>query len=73
MDLWWNVELEKQAFARIHRIGQIKETHCVRIVAKGTVDEQIVKLQEAKQKNINEIFGAAADAMTNLPTEGLPT
>ncbi|KAL7627311.1 hypothetical protein AAE478_001503 [Parahypoxylon ruwenzoriense] len=47
-----NQALEDQAFGRVYRIGQRKETHLLRIVAKNTIDEKIVSVQEAKLSNI---------------------
>ncbi|KAM5345201.1 hypothetical protein ACJ41O_011063 [Fusarium nematophilum] len=50
IDPWWNKTLEEQAFGRVKRIGQKKETHLVRILATGSIDERISMLQEAKDK-----------------------
>ncbi|KAM0191912.1 hypothetical protein ACHAPI_008630 [Fusarium lateritium] len=52
VDEWWNKAVEEQAFRRIFRTGQTKETHLVRIMAKETIDERIVMLQEAKEEII---------------------
>ncbi|KAL2760226.1 hypothetical protein ACRALDRAFT_2062131, partial [Sodiomyces alcalophilus JCM 7366] len=41
VDAWWNKAAEMQAFGRVFRLGQIKETHHVRILARETVDERI--------------------------------
>lgn len=51
VDLWWNRTKEKQAFGRVHRIGQKKATHVVRIVSEG--DVRIMELQKRKLKEIN--------------------
>lgn len=51
-DEWWNKAVEEQAFKRIYRTGQLKETHLVRIMAKDTIDERIIMLQDAKEEII---------------------
>ncbi|KAI0861758.1 P-loop containing nucleoside triphosphate hydrolase protein [Xylaria cubensis] len=54
VDLWWNIAIEMQAFARVFRIGQTKITHFLRIVADNTIDNRIEALQEEKVKNISK-------------------
>ncbi|KAK4235222.1 hypothetical protein C8A03DRAFT_18001 [Achaetomium macrosporum] len=50
VDQWWNTAMESQAFGRVHRIGQQKETHFVRIVAKNTVDGRMLAMAHEKEK-----------------------
>lgn len=56
VDLWWNLALEMQAFSRVFRIGQTKETHFLRIISQNTIDNRIEALQEEKAKNINIVL-----------------
>ncbi|KAF5237910.1 hypothetical protein FANTH_10521 [Fusarium anthophilum] len=49
VDEWWNKAVEEQAFKRVFRPGQVKETYLVRIMAKDTIDERIIMLQNAKE------------------------
>lgn len=49
-DPWWNPAVEDQATDRAHRIGQKKTVHVIKLVAKNTIEEQIVEL--AKKKRI---------------------
>lgn len=58
VDPWWNTAVEEQAFGRVFRIGQLKETALCRIFANDTVDTKIWKLQETKRKQINAIMDA---------------
>ncbi len=37
IDPWWNSAIEQQAFCRVFRIGQVKETSMLRLVVKNTV------------------------------------
>lgn len=38
-----SIPRENQAFGRIHRIGQEKETYIVKIVIEGTIDDRIME------------------------------
>ncbi|KAI0428284.1 P-loop containing nucleoside triphosphate hydrolase protein [Xylaria sp. FL1042] len=64
MDPWWNCAAENQAFGRIKRHGQRKETHVIRLFAKDTIDEPIYKLQNDKEE---EIGGAMKQGKTPKP------
>lgn len=52
LDEWRNKAAEEQAFKRVYRTGQLKETHLVRIIAKDSMDERIIMLQDAKEEVI---------------------
>lgn len=56
-DPWWNPAVEEQATDRAHRIGQENVVEVIKIVAKGTIEEKIIKLQEEKKKLISELMG----------------
>ncbi len=55
-DPWWNPSVEQQAIARAHRIGQDKNVIAIKFVAKDTVEEKILKLQERKQQLADDII-----------------
>lgn len=55
-DPWWNPAVEQQAADRVHRIGQDKPVFHYRLIAKGTVEEKILQLQERKQAVIDSIL-----------------
>jgi len=44
----WNPQIDLQAMARVHRIGQTKVVHLYRLVTSGTVEERIVQRAEKK-------------------------
>ena len=48
LDPWWNPAVEQQAADRAHRIGQDKPVFVHRLVARDTVEERILALQEQK-------------------------
>jgi len=56
LDPWWNPAVEAQAIDRAHRIGQTKKVFAYKFVAKDTIEEKIVKLQEHKQKLANDLI-----------------
>ncbi|MCJ7689915.1 MAG: DEAD/DEAH box helicase, partial [Clostridiaceae bacterium] len=56
-DPWWNPAVEEQATDRAHRIGQKKVVEVIKIIAKGTIEEKILSLQEDKKKLISELLG----------------
>lgn len=56
-DPWWNPAVEEQATDRAHRIGQENVVEVIKIIAKGTIEEKIIKLQEDKKKLIEEVMG----------------
>jgi superfamily II DNA or RNA helicase len=61
-DPWWNPAVEDQATDRAHRIGQTKVVTVYRLIARGTVEEKILKLSEKKRALVENV----------LATEGTP-
>jgi superfamily II DNA or RNA helicase len=49
LDPWWNPAAEDQAADRAHRMGQKRAVTVYRLVAKDTVEERILALQEKKR------------------------
>lgn len=48
-DPWWNVAAQNQATDRAYRIGQTKGVQVIRLIASGTVEEHMLRLQARKQ------------------------
>jgi superfamily II DNA or RNA helicase len=48
-DPWWNPAAEAQAVARAHRIGQDRPVMVYKLVARGTIEEAIGKMQDEKR------------------------
>lgn len=59
-DPWWNPAVENQATDRAHRIGQDKPVFVYKFIAKGTVEDRILDLQNRKR-------GLAAALMDERP------
>lgn len=45
-----NPAVEQQAIDRVHRLGQTKPVQTIRFIAKGTIEENIVALQQEKMR-----------------------
>ena len=56
-DPWWNPAVEEQATDRAHRIGQKNVVEVIKIIARGTIEEKILAIQENKKKLIAELMG----------------
>ena len=48
-DPWWNPAVEAQAIDRAHRIGQTKPVFVHRLIARGSIEEKILSLQDKKR------------------------
>ncbi len=48
-DPWWNPAVEDQATDRAHRIGQKRVVTSYKLIARDTVEEKILRLQNQKR------------------------
>jgi SNF2 family DNA or RNA helicase len=64
LDPWWNPAREDQAIARAHRIGQEHPVTALRFIARDSVEEKILLLQEQKRKLGRELFTADSEFPT---------
>ncbi len=55
-DPWWNPAVEDQASDRAYRIGQSKNVFVYKLIARGTVEEVILDLQEQKRGISSALF-----------------
>jgi SNF2 family DNA or RNA helicase len=62
MDPWWNPAVEDQAADRAHRIGQERPVLVYRMVAKDTVEERVLGLQERKRRVAEAALGEGGGA-----------
>jgi superfamily II DNA or RNA helicase len=62
VDPWWNPAVEDQAADRTHRIGQDKPVMVYRMVARDTVEERILELQDRKRKLADAALSEAGAA-----------
>lgn len=61
LDPWWNPAVEDQATDRAHRIGQTRVVTSYKLIARDTVEEKIVALQNRKREVIQATLGGEAE------------
>lgn len=66
MDPWWNPAIEDQATDRAHRIGQKNIVEVIKLVAKDTIEEKIIELQEDKREIINSVMSDDSLNINNI-------
>lgn len=66
MDPWWNPAIEDQATDRAHRIGQKNIVEVIKLIAKDTIEEKIVQLQEDKREIINSVMSDDSLNINNI-------
>jgi SNF2 family DNA or RNA helicase len=71
LDPWWNPAVEAQAIDRTHRIGQTRPVFAYRIVAKNTIEERILELQQGKRDLAEAILSADNASLASLRKEDL--
>lgn len=71
LDPWWNPAVEMQAIARAHRIGQTKPVFAYRMVAKDTVEEKVLELQEKKRELVETLLGEDKGSIASLKREDI--
>ncbi len=69
IDPWWNPAVEMQATDRAHRIGQDKPVFVYKLVARDSVEEKILQLQERKRELVAQLIGAEGGVFKSLTRE----
>jgi SWI/SNF-related matrix-associated actin-dependent regulator of chromatin subfamily A3 len=49
-DSWWAPAIEDQAVDRVHRLGQKKDCRVFRLVVEGTIEDNVLSIQQDKRK-----------------------
>ena len=70
-DPWWNVAAQNQATDRTHRIGQQNPVTVYKLIARDTIEERILKLQESKQDLSEQILSGHGESLSHLSREEL--
>lgn len=71
-DRWWNPAVENQATDRAFRIGQKRNVLVHKFVCRGTVEDKIDQLIEAKQQLAGDFLSGGAEiALTEMKDEEL--
>jgi superfamily II DNA or RNA helicase len=71
LDPWWNPAVEAQAIDRAHRIGQTRRVFAYRLIAKDTVEEKVLALQQTKRDLADAIINADNSLIGKLGKEDL--
>jgi superfamily II DNA or RNA helicase len=69
LDPWWNPAVEAQAVDRAHRIGQTRRVFAYRLIARDTVEEKILALQDRKRELAESIVAADESMIASLTPE----
>jgi non-specific serine/threonine protein kinase len=69
LDPWWNPAVEMQAADRAHRIGQDKPVFIYKFIARETVEEKILQLQERKRELVEQLISAEGGFFKALTKE----
>ncbi len=70
-DPWWNVAAQNQATDRTHRIGQTKAVTVVQLIARGTIEENILNLQKAKESLAEQVITGNEVSLGSLSSREL--
>ncbi|MFI0262169.1 SNF2-related protein [Streptomyces sp. NPDC017056] len=65
-DRWWNPAVEEQATDRAYRIGQTQPVQVHRLIAEGTVEDNIAELLTAKRALADAVLSGGETALTEL-------
>ena len=70
-DPWWNVAAQNQATDRTHRIGQDKQVTVYKLITRNTIEENILKLQEAKSRLADTVVSEGTVSFASLTQDDI--
>lgn len=68
-DPWWNPAVEDQATDRAYRIGQENVVHVIKLLARDSVEEKILALQQKKQQMIDDVIAPEQNLLSKMTLE----
>lgn len=68
-DPWWNPAVTEQASDRAYRIGQTRAVQVIRLAARSTIEEKILRLQERKKNLADDIVRVNGETFGSLTNE----
>ncbi len=71
LDPWWNPAIEAQAVDRAHRIGQQRTVFTYKFIAKNTVEEKILALQQTKRRLASDLITTEEQFVKSLTKEDI--
>jgi superfamily II DNA or RNA helicase len=72
-DPWWNPAVEQQATDRAYRIGQTRHVYSIKLIARGTVEEKVLEMQQRKQAVIDATLDVDQVMLQSLTWEEVRT
>lgn len=70
-DPWWNISAQNQATDRAYRIGQHNNVQVFKLIAKDTIEERIMNLQEQKRELGDSIITSSDGIITSMTQEDI--
>ncbi len=70
-DPWWNPSVMEQATARAYRFGQKNTVQVFNIIARNSIEEKIVKLQESKKSIIDNVINDNTQTLGRLTEDDI--
>ncbi|MBO4637945.1 MAG: DEAD/DEAH box helicase [Clostridiales bacterium] len=70
-DPWWNVAAQNQATDRAHRIGQTRQVTVIKMIAKDTIEEKIMKMQQDKKDLADAVLEGGEGSLLEMTGEEL--
>ena len=70
-DPWWNIAAQNQATDRAHRIGQEKQVVVFRLITRDTIEENMLKLQKAKEVLAKQVVSEGMVSLGSLSEKEL--
>ncbi|MDU4960490.1 MAG: DEAD/DEAH box helicase [Sporomusaceae bacterium] len=68
-DPWWNPAVEDQATDRAYRIGQKNSVQVYKLIARGTIEDKIFKLQQKKKELIDALIRPGENFLSKMSEE----
>jgi SNF2 family DNA or RNA helicase len=70
-DPWWNLAAENQAIDRAHRMGQKNTVFSYRLIARNTIEEKILMLQEKKKALFDSLIASDNASIKQMEEEDI--
>jgi len=70
-DPWWNLAAENQAIDRAHRMGQKNTVFSYRLIARDTIEEKILMLQEKKKELFDSLIASDNASIKQMEEEDI--
>lgn len=71
LDPWWNLAAEEQASDRAHRLGQKRKVTIYKMIAKDTIEEKVLELQNKKKNLASILTSEDGQSIKNLTDEDI--